>query len=86
VADKRSNPKKTDTVSVSAASGPVRHDGVLYEIGEKIEMVFRDAEHLIEAGVVKLEGIVTGKSGGGKGAGKKTDGDGSGSGQGGEKS
>jgi len=82
-AAKQSKPKKTDAVEVKPVSTPVKHDGVVYEVGEAIEAEYRQVEHLVAAGIATLERVVTGKSGGG-GSGKKdetggAEGDGTGS-------
>lgn len=52
------SPKPEQTVKVVAVSTPVRHDGLLHEIGKPFVALWRDVEHLVSAGIAKLEGIV----------------------------
>lgn len=78
-------PKKTDVVQVTPVTTPVQHGGELHRIGETIEGEWRHLEHLVEAGIARLEKIVgKGGSSGKASKGSGTDAGNSGSGQAGE--
>ena len=55
-------PAADQAVRVTPVTTPVRHDGVLHEIGKPFEALWHEVEHLVAAGIAKLEALVGGKT------------------------
>lgn len=47
-----------DAPAEYAVLSPVKHNGVLYRIGEVIELIEEDAKKLIAAGVIEIKKLI----------------------------
>ena len=55
MAEQTPNPK--DTVTITPKTSPVKHEGILHEIGKPFEALWHEVEDLVHEGIAEIEGV-----------------------------